>query len=137
MKLATLYLMFALAATAANISSQAACMYVYGGRLAIPLSIAVGTGVGLLIKYALDKRYIFRFRARDAGHHARTFALYALMGVVTTAIFWDIEFSFQYLFESAPARYLGGVLGLAIGYFTKYRLDKRFVFGRAGQLPAG
>jgi hypothetical protein len=25
-------------------------------------------------------------------------------------------------------RYLGGVIGLAIGYLTKYHLDKRFVF---------
>ena len=26
-------------------------------------------------------------------------------------------------------RYVGGVIGLAIGYWAKYRLDKRFVFG--------
>ncbi len=25
-------------------------------------------------------------------------------------------------------RYLGGVIGLAIGYLTKYHLDKRYVF---------
>jgi hypothetical protein len=25
-------------------------------------------------------------------------------------------------------RYIGGVLGLSIGYYIKYQLDKRFVF---------
>ena len=25
-------------------------------------------------------------------------------------------------------RYLGGMIGLAIGYLTKYHLDKRYVF---------
>jgi hypothetical protein len=28
-------------------------------------------------------------------------------------------------------RYLGGLIGLAIGYWTKYRLDKRYVFRAA------
>lgn len=30
-------------------------------------------------------------------------------------------------------RYLGGVLGLAIGYVIKYELDKRFVFRQQAQ----
>jgi hypothetical protein len=29
-------------------------------------------------------------------------------------------------------RYLGGIIGLAIGYLTKYRLDKRYVFRTEG-----
>ena len=35
------------------------------------------------------------------------------------------------VFETKEMRYLGGVLGLAIGYLAKYHLDKRYVF-RAG-----
>jgi len=50
------------------------------------------------------------------------------MGLATTLIFWGFEFSFHYFFETKEMRYLGGVIGLAIGYLTKYHLDKRFVF---------
>lgn len=89
----------------------------------------IGTGIGLVVKYVLDKRYIFMFRARDAAHDTRTFGLYALMGVATTVIFWGFELGFNHVFGSDHMRYVGGVLGLAIGYVTKYYLDKRFVFG--------
>ena len=76
----------------------------------------------------LDKRYIFRFQARDAKHDGRTFFLYSLMGLATTVLFWGCEFGFHYLFETREMRYLGGIIGLAIGYLTKYQLDKRYVF---------
>ena len=50
------------------------------------------------------------------------------MGVVTTVIFWGVEFGFQAMIGTREMRYLGGVIGLAIGYLAKYRLDKRFVY---------
>ena len=31
----------------------------------ITISVVLGTGVGLLVKYVLDKRYIFQFKARN------------------------------------------------------------------------
>jgi putative flippase GtrA len=76
----------------------------------------------------LDKRYIFRFRTRDVAHNTRTFALYTIMGLATTVIFWGFEFAFNHVFQTREMRYLGGVIGLAIGYLTKYQLDKRYVF---------
>ena len=54
------------------------------------------------------------------------------MGVFTTAIFWSTELAFHLIFQSAELRYLGGIIGLAIGYLTKYELDKRFVFRTPG-----
>ncbi len=51
------------------------------------------------------------------------------MGALTTLIFLAFEFAFHYAFETRPMRYLGAVIGLAIGYTSKYHLDKRFVFG--------
>ena len=54
------------------------------------------------------------------------------MGVFTTLIFWSLEFGFTLLFQTKEMRYLGGIIGLAIGYFTKYQLDKRFVFRKIG-----
>ncbi len=122
------YVMFAVIATAANIGVQDLVIRTYNGAFAILASVIVGTGVGLLVKYLLDKRYIFRFRARSVGHDTKTFALYTVMGLVTTVIFWGFEFGFHHIFETKEMRYLGGVIGLAIGYLTKYHLDKRYVF---------
>lgn len=126
--LAITYLILAVIATATNILAQDVAIRIYSGAYSVLLSVAVGTAVGLVIKYMLDKRYIFRFRARDVAHDSKTFALYTLMGVATTVIFWGFEFGFHYLFESKGMRYLGGVIGLAIGYLAKYHLDKRYVF---------
>jgi hypothetical protein len=127
-KLAAKYAIFALVATATNIGAQDVVIRVYNGAFDIPASMIVGTAVGLFVKYILDKRYIFGFIARDAAHDTQTFALYTVMGIVTTLAFWGFEFSFYHIFGTKEMRYVGGGVGLAIGYLTKYHLDKRFVF---------
>ena len=126
--LAIKYAIFALIATAANIGAQDFIIRIYSGAFDILASVVVGTGVGLVVKYILDKRYIFRFRARNVAHDTQTFALYTVMGLATTVIFWGFEFGFHHIFETKEMRYLGGAIGLAIGYLTKYHLDKRYVF---------
>jgi hypothetical protein len=128
MRLAILYTALALIAMAANIGAQELTVRAYHGPFQIPMSVFIGTGVGLMIKYVLDKAFIFRFRARDTLHDAQTFGLYLVMGIATTAIFWGFEFGFNHVFQSKDMRYLGGLIGLAIGYWTKYHLDKRYVF---------
>lgn len=130
MRLATLYAILAAISMGCNFASQELMVRIYHGPFAVTLSIMVGTGVGLLVKYMLDKRFIFRFQAENIAHDTRTFILYSFMGVFTTAIFWGFEFGFHYLFQTKTLRYLGGAIGLMIGYFTKYQLDKRFVFTR-------
>jgi putative flippase GtrA len=130
-KLAFNYASFALIATAANIGAQELIIRIYAGAFDILVSVVVGTGVGLVVKYLLDKQYIFRFRTRSVAHDTQTFAMYTVMGLLTTVIFWGFEFGFQYIFETKEMRYLGGVVGLAIGYLTKYQLDKRYVFRTA------
>lgn len=127
-KLAVNYAIFALIATAANIGAQDLAIRIYSGAFDILASVVAGTGVGLIVKYILDKRYIFRFHTRNAAHDGQTFLLYAAMGLATTLIFWGFEFGFNYIFQSKEMRYLGGVIGLAIGYLAKYHLDKRYVF---------
>lgn len=133
MKLAAIYALLAAIATTTNIGAQAGFLLAYNGGHAIALSIIAGTGIGLIVKYALDKRYIFSFKAASAAHDGKIFALYASTGVITTVIFWGLEFSFHLFFGSDLMRYLGGVLGLAIGYVIKYELDKRFVFRQQAQ----
>lgn len=127
--LAFTYAVLAAIATVTNIATQDASLYLYSGPYYVPISVLAGTVVGLVVKYCLDKRYIFAFKPRDAAHDLRTFVVYAVMGVATTVIFWAFEFSFDYLFHTKEARFLGGSIGLVIGYITKYALDRRFVFG--------
>lgn len=128
MRLPILYAFLALVATGANIGAQDLAVRLYDGPAALVVSMLVGTGVGLVVKYLLDKRYIFRFRARNAVHDGQTFLLYALMGLITTTIFWGFELGFDHIFGTRRMRYVGGVIGLGIGYLSKYYLDKHFVF---------
>lgn len=127
-RLALLYAVFAVIATAANIGCQALVIWVYQGPYAVPLSILVGTAAGLPIKYVLEKRHIFGFESDNLAHDGRLFMLYSAMGVFTTALFWGIEYAFHHAFGTDAMRYLGGTIGLTLGYIIKYHLDKRFVF---------
>lgn len=126
MRIALFYALFCAIAIVVNIGSQDLALQFWPSG--VWFSIIVGTGTGLVVKYILDKRFIFRFTPQNVGHDSKTFVLYTLMGVATTAIFWSFEYGFWLVFESARMRYLGGVLGLVIGYLAKYHLDKAFVF---------
>lgn len=126
--MAGLYVLFAALSIAANLGSQWASNRLYAGPYHIALSMLAGTAVGLLVKYVLDKRWIFRFRTANASHEARTFVLYTLMGGATTLVFWGTEALFQWLWGSEAMRYAGGLLGLVAGYAIKYALDRRWVF---------
>lgn len=127
------YAAFAVLATLANLATQRVVLTGTGDRYWPAL--AAGTGVGLIVKYLLDKRWIFFDRSQGLATHGRRFTLYSLTGVVTTLIFWTSESGFWFLSGSDHLREVGAVLGLAIGYTTKYLLDRRFVFGRPGGPP--
>lgn len=124
------YIAFAVVATLANLAVQRAVLSIalLPGMLAFPLALAAGTLAGLVAKYVLDKRWIFDDRSRGVEAHGRLFSLYALTGVATTAIFWGTETLFWLTWQTDAARETGAVLGLAVGYAIKYRLDRRFVF---------
>lgn len=126
--LVTWYALFALISMAGNLGSQKLVWLVYGGPFQVTFALCVGTGVGLVVKYALDKAWIFRYEHRSVAHGVETFSRYVVMGLGTTAIFWSTEFAAQALFHTEFARLAGGALGLVLGYFAKYQLDKRFVF---------
>ena len=128
MKIAINYTIFAIFATIANIGTQDISTRLYDGPYHLILAVFAGTGIGLVVKYFLDKKYIFKYQTTSASHDGKTFILYTVMGIVTTVIFWGFEFGFHYLYETKEMRYLGAVIGLGIGYISKYYLDKRFVF---------
>ncbi len=126
--IAVLYSLFAGLSTVVNIGTQMLSMVIYNGTHAVEISIFVGTLAGLPLRYFLEKRYIFSFQSNNIKHDGQLFVLYGFMGVFTTAIFWGIEYAFHLIFATDAMRYIGGVLGLTIGYYVKYQLDKRFVF---------
>jgi putative flippase GtrA len=127
-RIAVVYALVSALATVANIGTQALSMWVYSGVYAVELSVFIGTAMGFPIKYVLEKKHVFDFKAENLGHDTRLFILYGFMGVFTTAIFWGVEFAFQYIYGTDVMRYLGGAIGLTLGSFIKYHLDKRFVF---------
>lgn len=124
------YALFALIASAANLGAQRLVLAEGTDWLTLTLALLVGSIVGLVVKYALDRRWIFFDDGRGARHHSRQFTLYTLTGGATTALFWGTETGFWLIWGTDLMRELGAALGLAAGYVIKYRLDRRFVFNR-------
>ncbi|ASP23059.1 GtrA-like protein [Antarctobacter heliothermus] len=131
------YAGFAVLATLANLGVQR--LVLLGGDSGIVFALAVGTGTlaGLVVKYVLDKRWIFFDDATGLRAHGRKFTLYTVMGIVTTAIFWGTETAFWLIWHTDAMRETGAVIGLMVGYVIKYNLDRRFVFtnARLGATP--
>ena len=126
--LAFKYALFAAISTLVNLLFQWISFLFYGGWGSLYLAMFIGTLAGLVAKYILDKKWIFYHTTKDKKDDAKKFILYSFMGLFTTIIFWGTEITFNALFESPNAKYLGAVIGLSIGYVIKYFLDKKYVF---------
>ncbi len=122
------YSLFAVLATIANLLMQRLVLGIVEGGQGFALAVFAGTLAGLLLKYVLDKRWIFFDPSSGLANHGRKFTLYTLMGVITTLIFWATETAFWLTWRTDLMREVGAVIGLTIGYVIKYNLDKRFVF---------
>ena len=122
------YSIFAAISTLLNLLFQYFSFLIYIGFGSLYVAMFFGTLAGLVAKYILDKKFIFYHIPTDKKDNAKKFALYSLMGVFTTIIFWGTEIAFDTLFQDPNAKYLGAIIGLSIGYFIKYFLDKKFVF---------
>lgn len=125
-----LYVAFAIVATIVNLFTQeiTSTLFHYEYEYEIVVSMFTGTLTGLIVKYLLDKKFIFRFETKSQKQDITTFFFYSLMGVITTVLFWVTEYTFDLWFETKTMRYVGAVIGLSIGYVTKYYLDKKYVF---------
>ena len=122
------YIFFAVISTLFNLFFQYMSFKIHNGSLSLYLAMFVGTLAGLIVKYILDKKFIFYHEVKNKKDDAKKFALYSLMGVFTTVIFWGTEIVFDLFLENENAKYLGAVIGLSVGYVIKYFLDKKFVF---------
>lgn len=122
------YAAFAVLATIANLGVQRLVLMFGDSALTFAIAVFAGTLIGLIIKYILDKRWIFYDVDTGVKAHGQKFSLYTAMGLITTAIFWGTETAFWLIGQTDAMRELGAVIGLSIGYVVKYNLDRRFVF---------
>lgn len=127
-KIIVLYTLFAALSTIINIGLQMISVLAYKGSYFVEISILVGTVAGLPLRYFLEKRYIFAFSSKNIVHDGKLFVFYSTMGVITTLIFWGTEYTFHIIYDTDLMRYVGGIVGLVIGFFIKYQLDKKYVF---------
>ncbi len=127
-RIAILYALFAVVATVINLGIQRIVLSWNNDVLGFAIAIFCGTLAGLVVKYVLDKRWIFADDSTGIKAHGQKFTLYTIMGLVTTAIFWGTETAFWLIWKTDMMRELGAVLGLSVGYVVKYFLDRRFVF---------
>lgn len=92
------------------------------------IKIAVGTILGFVTKFILDKFFVFKEKQESLTHTFKQIIIYGFLAVFTTIIFWSFQLGFKLLFGSGVVEYIGALLGLAIGYTVKFFLDKKFVF---------
>src|SRR5690606_39224028 len=119
MRTALWYSAFAALAMLVNIGGQELTLLVYAGRFSIYPAIVTGTLAGLLLKYQLDKRYIFGLRTPSPREDLSRFTLYTITGIITSLLFWGTELAFDLLFATRQCRYAGAVHGLCGGYILK------------------
>jgi putative flippase GtrA len=124
------YTAFAILATLANLGVQRIVLLEGEGAVIFALAMVAGTAAGLVLKYILDKRYIFNDSTTGLRASGQQFLLYTVMGLVTTALFWAPETAFWMIWRTDAMRELGAVLGLSVGYVVKYKLDSKYVFTR-------
>ncbi len=122
------YAGFSVLATIGNLMTQRVVLSSAETGVHFAAAVGAGTIVGLVIKYLLDKRWIFYAADTGVKKNSRMFSLYAATGVITTGIFWGTETAFWLLWQTDMMRELGAILGLSVGYVVKYNLDRRFVF---------
>lgn len=120
---------FAALAIVLNLCSQNSVLLVLGDFwFGIYVAIAFGNAAGLFFKYVADKYWVFEDADATIVGNSKKFAIYAVLGVFTTVVFWVVELLFHYLFGTVFMTNVGAVLGLCIGYVIKYNLDKHITF---------
>lgn len=123
------YALFAGAAIIINIAIQNVVLATLAAVwFSIYVAMLAGNGAGLVFKYAVDKFWVFEDQDRTVQGNSRKFVMYALFGVLTTAMFWGVELAFHYAFQTAIMTNVGAIVGLTLGYVIKYNLDKHFTF---------
>lgn len=122
------YSIFVSLAIITNLGMQYLMDQIFSVSYSYLISLFIGTLSGLVVKYFLDKKYIFLYVTTNYKEDLSKFILYSIMGLITTVIFWGFELLFYYTITYQYSKFIGGLIGLSIGYFIKYQLDKKYVF---------
>lgn len=130
--LAARYAAFAGVSVASNIAAQHLALHLYSGKYALATAICTGTVVGLIVKYVLDKYFIFADFSAGQLAQGHQFFRYALTGIGTTLVFRMAEWIGLHVTGTTLGRDCGAVVGLTIGYVIKFYLDRQFVFFASG-----
>ena len=117
-----LYFLFVLLASFVNLIGQHIFL-TYNKNLF--LAVIVGSIAALVFKYVLDSSFVFDGKKRI---NIKTFLIYAFFGACITPIIWIMEVIFLNIFGTVFMRDIGALLGIALAYFIKYEMDKRYVF---------
>ncbi len=128
MTLFSRYMFFAIISTLVNLFVQYISFNLIWNNEKLFNGIILGTISGFIIKYILDKIYIFQYSSSNIVNEIRVFSFYSFMSIITTLLFWLTEFLFEYYINIIYSRYIGAIIGLSIGYTIKYFLDKKYVF---------
>lgn len=123
------YALFCVIAGVMNILTQAA---VFSIATIEPLAISIlaGTAIGFIVKYVLDKHWIFFDDYGDVRQEVGKLFLYGAFSVAMTLVFWGTELAFLAIGGTQLAKYIGAVVGLTIGNSAKYLLDYHFTFAQ-------
>ena len=117
-----LYFLFALLAAFVNLIGQHIFL-TYNDNLFF--AVIAGSAAALLFKYTLDSSIVFDGKKQI---NLKTFLTYAFIGACITPIIWVVEVIFLNIFGTVFMRDIGAFLGLALAYYIKYEMDKRYVF---------
>ena len=123
------YILFAFLAGCCNLAMQDVVLRIFA-EASIAASLLAGTASGFLVKYILDKTLIFHDKYRSHSVEMRKIVISGLFSVGTTLLFWSIELSFWYMWGTSEAKYIGAAIGLALGNWLKYWLDRSWVFNQ-------
>ena len=124
------YIIFALLSSFVNLTTQRIVLFFNKSNLFFFIALLLGTIFGLIIKYFLDKKWIFSDKTKGMKYQSIKFGKYTLMGVFSTIVFWGTETLFWLIWQNEKMREIGAIIGLSMGYIIKYKLDKRFVFNQ-------
>ena len=124
------YVLFAVLAGLGNLGAQELTARVLP-QLPLMLPILVGTAVGFVVKYILDKKWIFQDSFEAHAQEVQKVLKYGIFSLATTLLFWATELVFWHFGQTTTAKYAGAVIGLGAGNWIKYQLDKAYVFKRA------
>lgn len=88
----------------------------------------VAVGITYVLKFILDKFIVFKRKNIELKETSKEFFKYFGFAVITTIINIGIQFILTNFFKT-PLE-VSVVIALTIGYFTKFLLDRKYVFSK-------